>query len=241
MPSAFEPLPNRFVAHQRANKHVYGDKGTIENYNAMNGDKINTIRIGQMPNRQVVIYNKCKEINAHSKQYWWHIWELDKKALKKNDQIIWRVEIRAGKKELDKWGLKTFDDLNAKAGDVIKHIIKSIRYTEPLIGDDNRARWPMHPIWQESYNTAYKALEPYSSNAIRENVIRDFRDNVISGCKERVIGNLISLTASQGRSIDEIPIVISEITSALNTIAKMDGDWLSKKFDKKMEQFTFLK
>lgn len=237
MPSAFEPLPKRFIAHQRTKKHVYGETGKIENYVSLNGDKINTIRIGEMPGRQAVIYNKTIEIKSSLKKYWWDIWDIDSKPFKEGFKQIWRIEIRAGRDELDKWGLKRFKDFEDKTGDVIAAILKAIRYTDPLKDDLNRSRWPMHPIWREALNVSYKALAPYRSNAIRENIIRDFRENVIAGYNERLIGNLIGLTAAEGHDISEIPTVLQEIEER---IAQVDKELLIKKFERSIERFQFL-
>ena len=158
MGADFKPTPDRFVAHQRAKKHVYGEHGVLPSYSSSNGDKINTIRIGEMPNRQIAIYNKTKEIKSNAKQYWWDIWGIDKKSFKESFKQIWRIEVRAGKTELDKWPLKRFKEFEDKAGDVTNSILKAIRYTDPLKGDLNRSRWPIAPIWQKSIDTSYKAL-----------------------------------------------------------------------------------
>lgn len=240
MPSAFEPLPKRFVAHQRAKKHVYGEEGQLNNYSALNGDKVNTIRIGEMPGRQAVIYNKTKELSASSKHYWWDIWDIDPAPFKEGFKQIWRIEVRAGRDELDKWPLKRFKEFEDKAGDVVASILKAIRYTNPLKDDLNRSRWPMHPIWNEALNTSYKALAPYSTNAVRENVIRDYRENVINGYKERIIGNLIGLIAAQERDISEFPISIEELEKDISDMAISDMDVLIKKFEKVEERFRYL-
>jgi len=240
MPSGYQPLPERFVAHQRAKKHVYGERGGLDTYRSLNGDIINTVRIGAMPGRQMAMYNKTKEIIASSKQYWWKIWDIDPKSFKEGFKEIWRIEVRAGRDELNKWPLKRFKEFDDKAGDVIASILKAIRYTDPLKDDLNRSRWPMAPIWEEAISTSYKALAPYSTNAIRENAIRDYRDNVIAGYKERLIGNLIGLTAAQERDISEISITIEELEEDIHAISKTDISAISKKFEKAEERFRFL-
>lgn len=238
MPADFEPDPKHFIAHQRAKKHVYGTEA--QNYTALNGDVVNTIRIGEMPGRQAVIYNKTKELKASFKDYMWEIWDIDPKPFKEGFKQIWRVEIRAGKDELDKWGLKRCKDFEEKIGDVLKAILKAIRYTIPLKDDLNRSRWPMHPIWEEALNTAFKALEPYSTNALRENILEDYRENVINGYKERLIGNAIGLTAAEGRDISELNIVLEELQYEITELANNDINVLIKKHEKAEERFKFL-
>lgn len=240
MSGAFEPLPKRFVAHQRAKKHVYGEEGAISNYSSLNGDKINTIRIGEMPGRQAVIYNKTKEITSSLKSYWWEIWGIEPKAFKESFKQIWRIEVRAGKNELDKWSLKRFEDFDLKGGDVIQSILSAIRYTKPLKNDLNRSRWPNDPIWQAAIDNAYSALKPYSSSAIRENIIKDYRENVIKGYEERILGNTIGLTAAKGLDISEIPIVIEALQRQVENLADEDLGAMIKKYQKAEEKFRFL-
>lgn len=240
MPITFEPDPKLFVAHQRANKVVYGEKGLISNYAALNGDIVNTVRIGEMPGRQAVIYNKTKEITASSKRFWWKIWGLDPEKFDKNNYKVWRIEVRAGRNELDKWNLKRFEDFETKAGDVIAAILKAIRYTKPDKNNINRSRWPMDPIWEEAYKTSYKALEAYSSKAKRDNVIRAYKEDVIKGYRERLIGNAIGYNAAIGRDVSELPVVFEEMQEIINAIAQDDKNGLIKKHSRAEERFVFL-
>ncbi len=237
--SAYQPLAERFVAHQRSKKHVYGEHGTLPTYNASNGDITNTIRIGEMPNRQIAMYNKTKEIIASSKKYWWDIWDIDPAPFKNGEKQIWRIEVRAGRNELDKWPLKRFDEFDDKAGDIIVSILKAIRYTNP-ISDQNRSRWPIAPLWQETIDTAYKALAPYRTNAIREAIVRDYRENIVNGYSERIIGNLIGMTAAQGRDISELTIVAEEIEALIEAIVQKDRKAVEDKFKRAVERFEFI-
>lgn len=241
MGQSFEPDPKQFIAHQRAKKHVYGVEGEIQNYSSLNGDKVYTIRVGSMPNRQVTIYNKTKEIIASRKSYWWDIWGLKEKSFKETFKQIWRVEVRAGREELNKWGLKRFKDFDEKIGDVIAGILKAIRYTKPLKSDLNRGRWPNHPIWDISLKTCLKALEPYRSNAIREDVLRGLKDEALKGYIERTIGNLIGLNTLIGNDISEIPDTISYIESSIREMAIRDKDELYRKVQRLNDRFRFLK
>lgn len=231
MDKEFEPLPLCFVAHQRSKKHCHAQQDI---YSASTGDRINTIRIGEMPGRQATIYNKTKEIQSNAKQYWWDIWGLDRNGFK---DTVWRVEVRAGKKELDQWNLKRFKDFEAKAGDVVTATLKAIRYTEPLKGDSNRSRWPMSPLWQECLNVSLTALAPYTSNACREKIVMDFRQTVINRYQDHLIGTAIGCTAAQGRDVSELPAVLEDIQDILG---KEDPAVLKRKAKRAEERFRFL-
>ena len=139
----FSPDCRNFVCHGRTKKILMGN--TFYNQ-ASTGQKVETITIGKMPNRQVTIYNKTKEISVRLKTYWWKIWGLEKSKIQ---GVIWRVEIRAGKKELNKWSLRTFADFENKVGDVITHILSEYKYTVPN-HDKNQTRWPLADIWKQA-------------------------------------------------------------------------------------------
>jgi hypothetical protein len=241
MDSAFEPDPRRFVVHQRCKKHVYGERGQMqEDYSAFNGEKVNTVRIGEMPGRQATIYNKTKEILSSSKSYWWKIWGLDARSFKETTRQIWRIGIRAGKNELDQWGFKRFEDFDTKAGDVVANILQAIRYTEPLKDDLNRSRWPMHPVWDAAFKASFKALEPYSSCARREPVMEGLKAEKDQIYNDQIIGCLTSKTALQGRDISELPATLQDIEALLQNIAAYEPEILTNKHHKAEEKFQFL-
>lgn len=237
--SAFEPIPSRFVAHHRVKKHVYGEDG-VKRYSALNGEKVNTVRLGEMPGRQVTLYNKTLEIKASRKKYWWDLWGIDPKPFKDGFKEIWRVEVRVGKEELNKWDVRRFKDFESKTGDVIAAILKAMRYTVPLKDDQNRSRWPMHLIWEQSLKTSYKALAPYRSNAIREDVLRGLKEDAIEGYKERTIGNLIGLNTLEGHDISEIADTLSSIEDAIREMSISEPEILHKKVGKLEDRFRFL-
>jgi len=190
-----------------------------------------------MPDRQATLYNKNNEIIASGKQYWWDLWGLDKNNF---DGAIWRVEVRAGKGELDQWNLKRFKGFEEKAGDVMISILKAIRYTEPLNDDKNRSRWPMHPIWEASIEAAKTALTPYCCGASRGKIITDCRQEIINRYRKIFVGLSIGYTAAQGRSLSKIGAVIDEIHAEIDTNAKENRGSFIKKFERASGRFRLL-
>lgn len=241
MPNNFNPIPDNFVAHRRTKIQVFGkEEGTISKSQILCGGKNETITLGKSPGRQATLYNKSQEIIASSKNEWWKIWDVNQNEFKDKSRVIWRVEVRAGKNELDKWGFKRFKDFEHKAGDIVASILKAMRYTIPLKDDLNRSRWPMHPIWTESLKASFKALEPYSSNAIRENVIEGFKEEKLQIYRDQIIGCLIGMTALKGLNISEVPISISSIEKSIEDMAEDSLKTLIEKFQKAEEKFKFL-
>lgn len=238
MDSAFEPLPQNFIAHQRTAKHRYGEKQIIDEYSASIGDVVNTVRIGQMPGKQIAVYNKTKEIVKKSKEYWWDIWGYNKTDIEQNDQSVWRIEVRAGKKELNAWGVKTFEDFESKAGDIVMHIFKKIRYVIPSEKDSNRSRWTNHPLWDECLGICFKGmLRQFVSDASRENILRGYREKYVDDTKKRVTGNAITLGALLGDDIEIVPKVLEDLAADFKTNPPRDA---SRKFEKAHDRTKLL-
>jgi hypothetical protein len=149
----FKIDPECIVAHSRSSRNFYGEDSKIDFHVGAKGKVLNSFRIGTMPNRQVGLYNKSEEIKSSSKSYWKDIWlhSLKEQSLRDvdlNQGTIWRVEVRAGKDELDKWNLRSFSDLENMTPDIVVSTLKAIRYVIPN-QDSNSARWPIAGFWRE--------------------------------------------------------------------------------------------
>ncbi|MBF0169408.1 MAG: hypothetical protein HQL45_17520 [Alphaproteobacteria bacterium] len=200
------PDPTHFVAHSKSKKHAHFE--SIEPDAVYTGSRVQSIRVGVMPNRQVALYLKTKEIAAHGKAYWWDIWGTKSKGF---NGEIWRVEARAGKDDLDEWNLKSFADFETKAGDVILGALNAIRYTIPS-DDSNRSRWPLHPIWEQSIANAANVLAPYISGADRKKILSGLRSEREQMFLSLIRGSLTSLTALKGLDISELPQTLDAVS-----------------------------
>ncbi|MBF0355397.1 MAG: hypothetical protein HQL43_09200 [Alphaproteobacteria bacterium] len=221
---SLSPSADDFVAHARHTRREHREQ--LDADVTAQGNRVQSIRVGEMPNRQVAIYNKTKEIVVHGKSYWWDNWGIDPKSFSGE---IWRVEPRAGKKELDFWNLKSFADFEAKAGDVMLGILGAIRYTVPN-GDTNRSRWPLHPIWQASIDKANSALAPYISKAERKKVLEGLREDRIQMFFTQFRGSLTSLTALMGLDISELPATIDAVAEDALRALKDNPEGAGRKF-----------
>ena len=120
--------PKDFVAHARVTKSVYSsvsDAGIDGFRSIVRADHVESVTLGKMPNKQVIVYDKRREVISKKKLYWFDAWSIDK-----NDttQSVLRVELRAGKNELKKFNIKTLEDLYERIGDVLRSIIETIRH-----------------------------------------------------------------------------------------------------------------
>ncbi|CAA6605988.1 conserved hypothetical protein [Rhodospirillaceae bacterium LM-1] len=227
------PESKHFVAHSRHVKREHQEQLDAEV--TAQGNRVQSIRVGEMPNRQVALYNKTKEIVVHGKSYWWDIWGIDPKSFSGE---IWRVEPRAGKTELDFWNLKSFADFEAKAGDVMLGILNAIRFTVPT-SDQKHSRWPLHPIWQASIEKAESALAPYISKAERKRVLEGLRDERIQMFFTQFRGSLTSLTALMGLDLSELPTTLDAVADDALRALKVHPEAAKQKFNQAEMRYKF--
>jgi len=227
----FVPSSSNIVAHSSTTKSC------IEIETVERGSKIETLRVGKMPGAQLEIYNKIREISIRHKPYWWKIWGLNSTTF---TQDIWRVEARAGKNEIIKWSARTFEEFETKAGDIIISILKRIKYTAPNRNDGNKARWPNHPLWLESIRIAKQALQNYTSNAKRNEILEELREIKKQQLLYLLLGNLISYTAVCGGNTTDIVNSFDVVRNEFVYISQNHPDMLCKKFNRAEEKYSLL-
>ena len=89
----------------------------------------------------VRLYDKIAEIEQQSaKAFFFDLWGQSKN--------VWRVEFQVRRPRLKKAGINNFQDLKDFQVDLLREL--SGDHTRLCIpaGDSNRARWPLHPLWQ---------------------------------------------------------------------------------------------
>ena len=207
----FVPDPKCFLTHNRSTKKYQGDIPNVSPLDFIivdQGKEIQGITIGKMPNRQLTIYNKRREIMAKQKIYWWDIWGINPEKIKSN---IWRVEVRVGKKALKKQYVRGFLELEKYAGNIISQILHDYRYVIPNYNDKNRSRWPLAPFWKSCIDAASEYLAEYSFNGEREKIIRNYREAIVTQYRKHINGLITSYIAAQGKDISQIPEVLETV------------------------------
>lgn len=92
------------------------------------------------------LYNKTQEIKKSRKSYFDVLWQrggLDPL------RPIWRQEFEIHREVLNELRILSFDHLLDRLGSIWAYATQTwLRLTIPQESDSNRARWPMHPLWQ---------------------------------------------------------------------------------------------
>ncbi len=176
------------------------------------GGKVQTLTIGSKDSLQVQLYNKGKEITAKSGKTWmFKVWGENGyiKPADGKETNVWRLELRFYKAFLKGRGLRTADDVFESLPELLAEALITRRLTVPSHTDDNRWRWPLHPIWSEAYRQAGEALR-----FIARGYYTDMSGEAMEHCLlANTAGNLRSLGVLLGGdgSPDEWPEMIEKI------------------------------
>lgn len=224
--------PKSICAHSNSTRQFIGAQELI----SKNKD-IDYVRIGKMPFRQIVFYNKLKEIGVHNKSFWFDIWEIEKDKFKKQ---IWRIEIRAGKEELNTWNLKTFSEFEEKAGDVLLHISNSIRYVKPNYNDKNKSRWKNKEFWDDLLNALQKDLFKFSNSTKRGKIFEGLKREKILDYKKLFLNLISPYLAITGKGFDDLPDGLSEIEKFIADEFAKFPDLFEEKIKEAKDRFSNL-
>lgn len=89
------------------------------------------------------VYDKTTEIRQQSNKAWFYpLWG----GL---EEDVWRIEWQVRKEVLRGFGIRTFEDLQNKQGNLFKYLAQEHDTLRQPNGDSNRSRWPLHPLWKD--------------------------------------------------------------------------------------------
>ena len=125
----------------------------------ISGRVCESVTIGKMPGRQIIVYDKRREAIDKRKPHWFKVWGINPNDRTKQ---VWRVKLHAGKAHLrDGWNMRTFADVEAAIGDVFKTALEDVRYVDGHQTDSNVSRQTPHPLWRQASALAFYALREH--------------------------------------------------------------------------------
>lgn len=218
----FDLNPDQFVMHSSCLRHDF--KTDLEKSVHGRSSRTSSVTIGAIRNRQVIVYDKRSEVLKRKKAHWWTIWntalavqglaQLD--PTNRNLSQVWRIEIRAGKDQLkDRWNIRTFPDFFARIGDLCRHTVDMVRYTEPLPNDANRSRWPNHPIWESFRHVVEHDLSEMRSQADPDRTKEVNKEQHMSTILLNIIGCSVTLGALNEQTFEDLPAFFAETASEM--------------------------
>ncbi|WP_439515610.1 hypothetical protein [Oceanibaculum nanhaiense] len=236
--------PAHFVMHSRARRKDYFEGKQVNG----KSDRVESVTIGTMPGKQIIVYDKRADVIAKNKREWWEIWNagrrnVGKAELDRHDRDgaqIWRVELRAGKHHLKVfWGIRSFADLDNKLGDLYRRMHETMRYTLPR-PDTHRSRWPVHPLWRMAGEAMAGDLAEMTSNAEPQRVKEIKRKAHAELLQRQIQGTQASLAVIEGYvSRDYLDfLAVSHDQAAVD--ARENPDDLEEKMAKARRRYVFM-
>lgn len=197
-----------FVAPGQAKARPYWSKEQLlENdgdrpHAVLRGRTFESVTIGMMPNRQVIVYDKRRAATDQRHPYWFEVWGIDPHD---PGARVWRVEIRAGRDALAKVLLKrSYEAVEHELRSFLLKASREIRYIVDKDQHRNITRSTVHPLW----NTLTSALsdvplsaKPPMIEARALNIIRRQRDEM---ARQQAFGNLQNALVLQGLNPEDI-------------------------------------
>ena len=137
----------------------------------------------------------------------------------KQNQRIWRVELRAGKKELkDRWQIRTLKDLEDSISDVFTHALTEVRYLDHDQLNSNVSRMHPHPLWLAARAALDQKLTDYRSGLTPGQVKEIEREAARENYRKGILGHAAGFVAVDGLSNEEIeaslPAILADCAKA---------------------------
>lgn len=183
--------------------------------------RCNSIRLGHVSLLQLAIYSKSKEARDKQKDFWWEAWKLDKSD---TNNIVWRVEIRAGKELLrDRYNIRTFEDLEKKIGDVYAEALRKVR----LLADDedertdkNVTRARLDELWKLARETIDGELAWAQIGAQPDRVKFLVKERAIKNAAQSLIGAAYSWLTLTGAPAEWVQLNPGVLAARIHTLVK---------------------
>jgi hypothetical protein len=189
--------PARFIAHPHSKLKPAWSKSNVDTLPypmpVFRGRRVESVTVGKMPGRQVIVYDKRYAAIQKRELFWFDVWQISKKDAKAG---VWRVEVRAGKRELkDRWHVTTFQSLEVALGDIVREILLAIRYHSDAQTDSNVSRQRLDPLWLAATAAAEDDLHLFTSGLMPSRLIEIERDKAKATYEMQVCGNTAGLAA----------------------------------------------
>lgn len=225
--------PADFVAHARVKKTAH--KIDLNSYSR--GQICESVTLGKMPNRQIIVYDKRREVTEKRKPAWFEIWGINPTDI---TLTVHRVEVRLGKDQLSNSDIKTFDDFKARINVLMTRAVHVVRYVRPN-DDQNVSRWPNHPLWNhvQAHVKEHVLKNPNCVDIPRvKHVIRS--QKAIESQKQ-IIGNMAGYSVFMDMEADDMKAdMVKFIDNQFSRIEADDTHPFWKSRARTQDKFEFL-
>lgn len=182
--------------------------------------KVQTFKFGES---DVVLrfYNKIDEIHESSQKTWmFPLWGVE--------ENVWRIEWQVRKDPLRRFGIRTLQDLQDGAGDILRYLAGEHDTLRIQSSDSNKSRWPLHPLWLD----VQAQIRSFNAQGVyRELDGAAIIDERLTRMAISVYGYLKRVGAIQSLQTDASDISFQQAFSKLQSMVASVHDPLSWKVD----------
>ena len=234
----FRLMPERLICHSHATVGGYPDKDGDPDQMAVywKNRRVTSLTIGKMPGRQVIIYDKAREVRASGKGFWHEVWGI----CPVKSQTVWRIEVRAGKDHLSRAGVKTFEDVEGKIGTLFRLAMDRVRLA--AVSDfENATRAPVDPVWLRVQDIVGDALEGSNGCVSFERVVEGRRDEIAEVYRQQIIGCALGYAVTLKKTVEEaVEEIAGEISDDIWMLFSGDHARFVTKFKRATCRLKFL-
>ncbi len=210
----------------------------------MRGGRFESVTVGKMPGRQIIVYDKTQAAKAQQTPYWFPAWGLEPDN---PSHRVWRVEIRAGrngwKSLLGTTGQRTYETIEALLQPFMIRALEEIRYVTNRANVSNVTRATNHPLWDAAQRAVANLPHNPKPPLKPRYVIELMRKKRSAMALAQGFGNLNNYFILQGHTPKEIGKNYTSLTadSAKAYVEEIGKDHHIKKLDNISErQAVFL-
>ncbi|UWQ95904.1 hypothetical protein K3728_01270 [Rhodobacteraceae bacterium M385] len=238
--------PNAFVVHSRTMLKTHMDLAASTTQSR--SGRITSVTIGKMPGRQAIVYDKREEVLKEHKHEWPLIWQEAATRLglspldmtRRETSQVWRVELRLAKTALRNrtnirgW-VSFYEELEAEMArlshDVSLHV---------PIGDTNRSRWPLHPLWKTANAVVEAGLFSHDVQVAPELVhAADLQQKQLEFLRS-IAAHSVTLAYLEGVQEADVPEFLEEMPSRVEDFLAQHKRDLGKRMSEAAEKYGAL-
>jgi len=221
--------------------------GVDETETHYTGSRVTGLRAGAVANRQLVIYDKRREVIQQHKLGWLPIWNASLASLglpsldlsDRDSSQVWRFELRMGSRQLrTRWEMRSWHDLWEMVGDAYTEFTERIRYTSPS-HDTNRARWPEHPLWSLVRSIVSDALHKHRIGVLPETVKEVNRREHMRMLDGMILGLLVSRAAASDVGPDDFEDFVDAHSDAILRLSDDNPKSITERIERASKRYKF--
>ena len=195
--------PAQAKARSHWSKESWFEEDKHQPKSVLRGRRFESVTIGTMPNRQVILYDKRRAAFDKRELYWFDAWHLDQ-----NDPTsrVWRAEIRAGRDALAKLipHERTYEAVEAQLKPFLTKTTQDIRYLEGPSAQKNVSRIPSHKLWAALQETHEALSTKCPPPLLDSRALEALRRQRLEMCLKQAYGNALNALVLDGISPKEI-------------------------------------